>query len=229
MQRRLVRKIDLEIFLSQIEPHPSPKPSLEQYTIPVDVAATMLYMAAYTYDDIVDKEVLDLGCGTGRLSLGAAFLGARQVTGVDIDKTSVKMALGNSDETSLRKKVQWIAADIETVRGEFDTVVQNPPFGVQKHGADRKFLRKALETGRRIYSLHKNPDADGTLIRRLKTSRTTIVPVAPPSDFLRNFVQEHGGRIKSVFAVLMSIPHMFDFHSKLEHEFIADLYIIERR
>ncbi len=229
MQRRLVRKIDLEIFLSQIEPHPSPKPSLEQYTIPVDVAATMLYMAAYTYADIIDKEVLDLGCGTGRLGLGAAFLGARQVTGVDIDKTSVKMALENSEETSLRKKVQWIAADIETVRGEFDTVVQNPPFGVQKQGADRKFLRKALETGQRIYSLHKNPDVDGTLIRRLKTSRTTIIPVASPSDFLRNFVQEHGGRIESVFAVLMSIPHMFDFHSKLKHEFIADLYIIERR
>ena len=95
MQKRLVRKLELEMLLSQIEPHPSPKPSLEQYTIPADIAATMLHIAAYSYGDIVGKTVLDLGCGTGRLALGAAFLGAKQVVGVDIDKDAIKMAFEN--------------------------------------------------------------------------------------------------------------------------------------
>jgi putative methylase len=228
MQKRLVRKLELEILLSQIKPHPSPKPNLEQYTIPADVAATILYTAAYTHGGIVDKTVLDLGCGTGRLALGAAFLGAKQVVGVDIDRDAVEVAFENSVRTDLKEKVQWIAGDIDTIHGSFDAVLQNPPFGVQKRKADRKFLEKALETGKIIYSLHKSPEKDNTLIKKLKASKTNIVPVAPP-PFLKNFIEERGGKIKAVYAMAMTIPHMFSFHTKRKHEFIADLFVIERR
>jgi len=78
-QKRIIRKLDLERFLSEIEINPSPKASLEQYTISEHVAADMLYLAAYGNGDIVNKTVLDLGCGTGRLALGTAFLGAKMV------------------------------------------------------------------------------------------------------------------------------------------------------
>jgi putative methylase len=228
MQKRLVRKLDLEMLLSQIKPHPSPKPSLEQYTIPVNVAATILYIAAYTYNDIIDKTVLDLGCGTGRLSLGAAFLGARQVIGVDIDKTAIKTAYENSVKTGLKSKVQWIDADIDAVHGKFDTVLQNPPFGVQKRKADRKFLEKALELSNKVYSLHKSSHKDKALIKKLKAGGTDIVPVLP-SPFIKMFIERRNGRIKAVYAMLMTIPHMFSFHTKRKHEFIVDLHVIERR
>ena len=228
MQRRLVRKLELEFLLSQIGPHPSPKPSLEQYTIPVDVAAVMLYIAAYTHGGIVGKTVLDLGCGTGRLALGAAFLGAKQVVGVDVDREAVKVAFENSVRTNLKEKVQWIAGDIDAIHGSFDAVLQNPPFGVQRRKADRRFLEKALETGKIVYSLHKCPEQDKALIKRLKANKTEIAPVAP-SPFLENFIEERGGKIKAVYAMIMTIPHMFSFHTKRKHEFVADLFVIERR
>ncbi len=226
MQKRLIRKLDLEMLLSQVEPHPSPKPSLEQYTIPADVAATILYIAAYTHNDIVDKTVLDLGCGTGRLALGAAFLGAKQVVGVDIDKTAIKVACENSVKTGLKNRVQWIAADIDVVHGKFDTVLQNPPFGVQRRKADRKFLEKALEVGEIIYSLHKSSRKDKVFIKKLKTRGTNIVSVSP-SSFIEKFVGEHGGTIRAVYAMLMTVPHMFNFHTKRKHEFVVDLYVIK--
>jgi putative methylase len=91
-QTRLIRKLDLERFLSKVKPHPSPNVDLEQYTLSESTAANMLYLAAYTYDDIVGNRVLDLGCGTGRLALAAAFLGAESIVGVDIDRTAVKVA-----------------------------------------------------------------------------------------------------------------------------------------
>jgi putative methylase len=228
MQKRLVRKLDLEMLLSRIKPHPTPKPELEQYTISVDVAASMLYLATYANNDIAGKSVLDLGCGTGRLALGAAFLGAEQVVGIDIDKAAVKMAVENSVRTGLRHKVQWIVGDIDAIRGEFDTILQNPPFGVQKPMADRKFLEKALETGKVIYSLHKNPGANKALAKEIKVSKTKFAP-ASPSPFLQRFVENRGGKIRTTYTMVMSIPHMFSFHTEKKHQFIADLYIIERQ
>jgi putative methylase len=222
----MVRKLDLELFLSQIQPHPTPKPSLEQYTISVNVAATMLYMAAYTYNDIIDKTVLDLGCGTGRLALGAAFLGAKHVIGVDIDKSAVKTALENSLKADLKEKVDWISGDIDAVRGKFDTVLQNPPFGVQKPKADRKFLLKALETGKVVYSLHKSPRKDIAFIKKLKARREGITLIAP-SPFFKRFIEEHGGEIRAAYATVMTIPRMFSFHTKRKHEFVVELYVIE--
>jgi putative methylase len=226
LQRRLVRKLDLEMLLSQVEPHPTPRADLEQYTIPADVAATILYMAAYGNGDIVSKSVLDLGCGTGRLALGAAFLGARDVVGVDIDKSAIRVAAADSVRVSLRGKVQWVAGDIDAVRGKFDTVLQNPPFGVQRKKADRQFVEKALMMGRIIYSLHKHPRSDKKLLDGLRVSKDSLVPTSA-SPFLKKFIESRGGRIRSVYAMLMSIPFMFRFHTKRKHEFAVDLYIIE--
>lgn len=45
--------------------------------------------------DIEGKNVLDLGCGSGILSIGALLLGAESTTLVDIDKNSVKIAREN--------------------------------------------------------------------------------------------------------------------------------------
>ncbi len=113
--------------------------------------------------------VLDLGCGTGRLALGALFLGAKEVVGIDIDRLAIKTASDNSKKTDLANRVQWVLGDISAVVGKFDTVLQNPPFGVQTREADRAFLVKALEVGNSIYSLHNHPEVDTRLIKQLKS------------------------------------------------------------
>jgi len=226
-QKRLVRKLDLELLLSQVKPHPSPQASLEQYTISEAVAATMLYLAAYTNDDIIGKAVLDLGCGTGRLALAAAYMGARMVVGVDIDRAAVRIASENSEKAGLKANVQWVVGDINAISGMFDTVLQNPPFGVQKRAADRKFLEKALEVGGMIYSLHKHPRADRQLIKKLKANAGILRQISP-SPFIKKFVEDRNGTVEAVYAALMTIPRMFDFHTKTRHDFTVDLYLIKR-
>jgi putative methylase len=225
-QERIIRKLDLELFLSKIKQNPTPRVDLEQYTITETAAATMLYTAAYSYGDIVEKTVLDLGCGTGRLSLAAAFLGAKSVVGVDIDKTVVRIASENAEKTKLNKVVSWVSGDIDSINGEFDTVLQNPPFGVQKRSADRRFLEKALSVGNSVFSLHNHPSTDKQLIARLKAEPSGLVRV-PISPFLERFVGRYNASIIAVYAMLMTIPRMFDFHTKLKHEFAIDLYVIK--
>jgi len=225
VQKRIVRKIELEAFLSRVRQHPTPRPDLEQYTIPVNVAEKMLYVAAYVWGEIEGKSVLDLGCGTGRLALGAAYLGAASVVGVDVDKVAVEVAAENSKTVGLERKVGWVAADVSAICGRFDTVLQNPPFGVQKARADRPFLEKALEVGTVVYSLHKRPQAGTDLLKRLRFNSSGL-EVVTPSPFFRGFVENRGRKILGVYAMLMSVPHMFDFHDKLKHEFVVDLYVI---
>jgi putative methylase len=226
-QKRLIRKLELELFLSQIEPQPSPKADLEQYTVSEAVAASMLYLAAYTNGDIVGKTVIDLGCGTGKLALAASYLGAQYVVGVDIDKTAIKTASKNSEKAGSKVNVQWVLGDIGTVSGIFDTVLQNPPFGVQKRAADRKFLEKALEVGNVVYSLHNHPCTDKQLIQRLKLNPGNLLQISP-SPFIERFVESRRGVVKAVYAMLMTIPRMFDFHTKTKHDFVVDLYLIKK-
>jgi putative methylase len=225
-QKRIIRKLDLELFLSKIEVHPSPSASLEQYTVSESVAATILYIAAYTNNDIAGKTVLDLGCGTGRLALGAAFLGAKNVVGVDIDKLAINTAVENAKKVGLGDNTQWVVGHINAIFGRFDTVLQNPPFGVQTRSADRKFLEKALEVGGTIYSLHNHPEIDKQLIKMLKAGGGFLQ--ISPSPFMKRFVEEHNGVVIAVYALLMTIPRMFEFHTKEKHDFVIDLYQLQR-
>jgi putative methylase len=137
----------------------------------------------------------------------------------------VRIAVENAANAGLEKRVQWVAADIDAVCCGFDTVLENPPFGIQKRGADTRFLEKALETGRMIYSLHKHTDQDVALVRKLRHSGN--VEQVAPDPFLARFVEKRRAKIRSVYAMVMSVPHMFDYHTKKKHEFLADLYVIE--
>jgi putative methylase len=225
-QKRIIRKLDLELFLSEITAQPTPQAHLEQYTISPSVASNILHIAAVANSDITGKTVLDLGCGTGRLSIGASYLGAESVVGIDIDKSAIETAVKNTLKTNQVERIQWVMGDISCVTGRFNTVLQNPPFGVQTREADRAFLEKALEVGDSIYSLHNHPLTDKQLIKQLKASNG-ILEVSP-SPFLEKFVSKHNGVVKGVYAMIMTIPKIFDFHRKLKHDFVVDLYVIKK-
>ena len=226
-QDRIIRKIDLEMFLSDIVPHPFPQAHLEQYTTTEPIAATLLFLASYSNSDIIGKTVIDLGCGTGRLAIGASFLGAKYVVGIDIDKVAIKTAKETAKRLKINKNINWIIGDISVIIGHFNTVLQNPPFGIQKRNADRKFLKKALEIGNIVYSIHSHPSVDKKLIQLFGKSSNNLIRVSP-SRFLQKYIIKHNGHIIAVYSMLMTIPKMFNFHKKNKHSFLIDLYWIEK-
>jgi len=188
-----------------MRPHPSPRIQLEQYTTPAAIAADILFLAAFVYQDILGKTVVDLGTGTGRLAIGASNLGASQITAIDIDSAAIEVARENAE--TAKANIDWIVGDLEAIHGEFDTVIMNPPFGTKQRHLDKVFLEKAIQIGRVVYSLHKS------------TTR----------EHISRFLRRHGCKVDAIHEYTLEIPMMFEHHRKRKHPVKVDCYRVETR
>lgn len=74
-----------------------------------------------------DSTVLDIGCGSGILSIASLLLGAKSAFGVDIDKLAVKTALANAKENGFEAPVfNAVNGNLsDKVEGKFSVVVAN--------------------------------------------------------------------------------------------------------
>ena len=74
--------------------------------------------------------LLDMGCGSGILSVAAHMLGAEDVTAVDIDPNAVRIAAENAEKNgfALHTGVGDVIGDAELsarIGGEYDIIVAN--------------------------------------------------------------------------------------------------------
>ena len=186
-----------------------PRADLEQYRTPPDLAAHLVHRADLQ-GDVQDRTVVDLGCGTGMLALGAALRGPESVVGIDIDPGPLATARENERKVGSRTSVSWIRADATRAPvcpPEETTVVMNPPFGAQSSNAhaDRGFLETAAEISAVSYSLHNEGSG----------------------DFVRSFAADHGGEVTHAFGAEFDLPKQFDFHEEATRTITAELYRIE--
>ncbi|KAI5192409.1 rRNA N6-adenosine-methyltransferase METTL5 [Nematocida minor] len=147
-------------MLDGIQGFEKPKIKHEQYMTPSELACSVAHVMAVENDDVRDKKVLDLGCGTGMLSAAVLLYGAREVTGVDIDRDVEEIYRRNLDKDFTEK---YTFANLDIVNDGLgsvercDTAVINPPFGTKNNsGIDALFLEKALEKADVVYSMHKS-------------------------------------------------------------------------
>ena len=69
--------------------------------------------------------VLDVGCGSGILSIAAARLGARAVSGLDIDPIAIKATLANARRNRLARRIRAREGSLPSGEAPFDVVVAN--------------------------------------------------------------------------------------------------------
>lgn len=71
--------------------------------------------------------LLDVGCGSGILSMAALLLGARSATGVDIDPLAVKTAIENGQRNQMEPPRYTIVEGnlTEGIHGQYDVVAAN--------------------------------------------------------------------------------------------------------
>ena len=73
-----------------------------------------------------DSNLLDIGCGSGILSIAGVLLGSKSAVGVDIDEASVKVARENAKMNGVQNSIEYIHGDLaEKVSGKFDIICAN--------------------------------------------------------------------------------------------------------
>ena len=164
-----------------------PIPELEQYSTPPDIALEIIKKVNASGN--LSGKVADLGCGTGRLAIAAAILGAK-VTGFEIDQKAISIAKDYSELNNL--EITWINQPIEGVEDNFDTVIMNPPFGSQRPGADKIFLEKAMEIAAHIWTIHLS----GT------------------RKFIEKLVEDNNYQIIELYEFRYPLEKTMPFHSK---------------
>jgi len=186
-----------------------PDASLEQYRTSPSVAAHLVHLADLN-GDVAGRTVVDLGCGTGMLALGAALRGPARVLGVDIDPVPLSTARANRRRIGTRTTVSWVRADATDpplCPSEPVTVVMNPPFGAQSTNehADRRFLATAADISSVSYSIHN----------------------AGSADFVDAFAADNGGEVTAAYRSTLSLPRQFSFHDADAREIDVELFRIE--
>lgn len=187
-----------------------PRADLEQYRTPPELAATLVHRADLE-GDVQDRTVVDLGCGTGMLALGAALRGPKRAVGLDIDPAPLRTARENEGKVASATSVSWVRGDagespLAPVPAE-TTVVMNPPFGAQSSNehADRGFLETTAEFAGVSYSIHN----EGS------------------QEFVGSFAADNGGTVTDSYQTEFEIPRQFDHHDDDSRAISAEVYRIE--
>lgn len=75
--------------------------------------------------DLTDKEVVDFGCGSGILSVAALKLGAKKVTGIDIDYQAIDASKANAERNDVQNKLDLFLPQDQPKNLQADVLVAN--------------------------------------------------------------------------------------------------------
>lgn len=102
--------------------------------------------------DFVGADVLDVGCGSGILSIAAAKLGAWSVTAVDIEQSALECTIRNALVNGVSDKIYVKLSDLaERVDGSYDIIISNLLTELVQRLANQIHSKRLLRSGKRAY------------------------------------------------------------------------------
>ena len=218
-----MKKSELINIIQGLKVFTNPKLKYEQYITDAISTADLLFHLAFTKGDLQNNIIVDLGCGSGNLTIAAAILGAKKVISVDIDPEAIEILKENLDTYDLQANVQIIQADlqntsiysqIQAIKREISlkqpiskvVVISNPPFGVKNKGVDVAFLKQALQFADVIYSIH------------LANAKTQA--------YLEEKIPKLGGFVVERSTLYLTLKHTYKHHNKAQKKVQTDVYRI---
>lgn len=201
-------KQELAVILSKLKGFDNPDPNAEQYMTDSEVAAGLLW-DAFMANDIKGKSICDLGCGTGILGIGALILGADRVIFVDKDNRAIQLAEHNLrlvEDHNPRgmESAEFFNIDICEFFTPTDAVIMNPPFGTRDKGADVRFLERAMQLSKVVYTIHKASTKD-YLLKLIADKGWNVTYQKEVEMPLKNTMGHHEKRIQRVQVICLGL------------------------
>ncbi len=211
----------IKIVLSRLEGFRDPDPELEQYMTPAEAASDFLNIVDLKVSEDGGnniKKAIDLGCGTGMLTIGLGLRGF-QALGVEKDPKALEVARENLEKVEEDfgdLPVKFLQRDVMEIQQGAGVAVMNPPFGVQnasERGVNLDFLEKGFEISGEVFALLHRTDK--------KTKETR--------QFIKEFGLNQGFEAHHVKAYSFELPNTMDFHKKNRKKISTDLYYFSKR
>lgn len=216
-----LKKSELINIIQSLPTFESPKIQYEQYITDAIATCDFLYHIAFEQHDLINEFIVDLGCGTGNLSIGSALIGAKKVLGVDIDKDALAIYQSNVQSLELTDKIECIQREIgkddittEVLKKKAELqdpnlrviTISNPPFGVHNKGIDLLFLKQALKFSDVIYSIHLANDQS--------------------RQYLTKQLEKLGAKITARATLYLILKGTYKFHKQNQKKIQTDVYRI---
>ena len=207
-----INKKELISIIQETETFINPNIQLEQYSIDANCAVDIIYYAGFEHGDIKNAFIIDLGAGTGRLSILCAYFNASYVLSVDIDINALNILKKNILNLGLEQVIFPICANIDNFEISNKklpnslkvTTIMNPPFGVQTKFADRPFLETAFNFSDIVYSIH------------LANEKV--------QNFILNYIKKFNWKIDNILPFNMVLEKSFPFHTKKTRNINVNVY-----
>lgn len=186
----------------------------KQFTIWQDQTAMKVCTDACILGAFVEvkntKRILDIGAGTGLLSLMAAQRSEAQIEAVEIDESAYNQAVKNVSESIFKDKIKVINKNIVDFESDkFDLIVSNPPFYQNSLQSPDGQVNKALHSTELSFekltqSVNRLLDDEGRFVVLLPSFETNeFIKVAQKNNlFLHHQLTIRHDQSKPIFRVI---------------------------
>ena len=148
------------------------------------------------FDCSNSQRILDIGCGSGLISIMAAQRCNAEITGIEIDRDAAIQARENVKNSPWKERIEIINEDLLTYNCEknFDTIVSNPPYFVNSLKCDNSS---------RTLARHSDSLSSKDFFRKCDeiSTPTATVAIIIPSDIMDEWkasAEESGFFIKRI-------------------------------
>ncbi len=135
---------------------------------------TRLMLRQLLRAEVANKEVLDMGCGTGILAIAARMMGASYVLAVDVDRWAHQNTLENFQRNRIEQPWDVLPGDVSAIEGHtFHLILANINRNILLNDLD-EYYKALKDNGTLIVSGILSGDKDAILIKATNCGFTFV-------------------------------------------------------